>query len=236
MNATTLTKWQPYPAYKDSGVEWLGEIPKHWALLPVKAITERKHETNQPDLPLLSVYRDYGVILKDSRDDNYNKPALDLSPYRVVRPTDLVLNKMKTWQGSLAVSTLEGIVSPAYVVCKLSPDVHPRYIHHLLRSEVYIAQYASLSYGIRPAQWEMRYGDFRLVSVLILPLEEQRAIANFLDRKTAEIDVLIAKKERLIELLQEKRTALISHAVTKGIDSTVKMKDSGVGWLGVIQR
>jgi len=71
---------------------------------------------------------------------------------------------------------------------------------------------------------------------LILPLEEQRAIANFLDRKTAEIDVLIAKKERLIELLQEKRTALISHAVTKGIDSTVKMKDSGVGWLGVIQR
>ncbi len=102
-----------YPEYKDSGVEWLGEIPANWKVMSLRAFTKIKNERNQPELPLLSVYRDYGVILRDSRDDNYNPQGSNPSSYKVVQPGDLVLNKMKTWQGSLGVSQHEGIVSPA---------------------------------------------------------------------------------------------------------------------------
>ena len=199
---------------KESGVEWLGEIPSHWDLLPIKAFTRRKRAKNRPDLQLLSVYRDFGVIPKDSRDDNHNRASLDLSAYQVVDVGDLAINKMKTWQGSLAVSRFHGIVSPAYIICELYGNVHPRFVHHLLRSSKYITQYASRSYGVRPAQWDMRYHDFREIVALIPPLHEQRAIASYLDRETARIDALINKNDELIALLREKRSALISAAVT----------------------
>ena len=219
---------------KDSDVDWLGEIPAHWDLLPIKAFTKRKRVKNRSDLQLLSVYRDYGVIPKDSRDDNYNRASLDLSAYQVVDIDDLAINKMKTWQGSLAVSQFCGIVSPAYIICELYGNVHPRFIHHLLRSSKYIAQFASRSYGVRPAQWDMRYDDFKEIVALIPPLHEQRAIASYLDRETARIDRLINKTEVLNALLSEKRVALISQAVTKGLDAGAEMKESGVEWLGEI--
>ena len=90
---------KPYPEYKDSGLRWLGKTPAHWAPLPLRALTEPKNERERADLPLLSVYREYGVIKRDSRDDNYNPEGEDLSTYKAVAPGDLVLNKMKTWQG-----------------------------------------------------------------------------------------------------------------------------------------
>lgn len=219
---------------KDSGVKWLGEIPAHWDVLPIKAFTRRKRVKNHPELQLLSVYRDYGVIPKDSRDDNYNRASADLSSYQVVEIGDLAINKMKSWQGSLGVSQFHGIVSPAYIVCELNGNVYPRFIHHLLRSSSYIAQYACRSYGIRPAQWDMRYVDFREILALIPPLDEQRAIAAYLDRETNRIDALIAKTLELNALLSEKLIALISNSVTKGLDPAVPLRGSGVKWLGDI--
>ena len=106
-----------YHTYRDSGIAWLGDIPAHWSRLTIRAITRDVREHNRPDLPLLSVYRDYGVIRKDSRDDNHNRAGDDLANYKVVQPGRLVLNKMKTWQGSLGVSEYQGIVSPAYITC-----------------------------------------------------------------------------------------------------------------------
>ncbi len=97
----------------------------------MRALFARRDATNRPDLPMLSVYRDYGVVLRAGRDDNYNKPGEDLTAYRVVRRGDLVLNKMKTWQGSLGVSEFDGIVSPAYFVARPLTDDHPAFIHHL---------------------------------------------------------------------------------------------------------
>jgi type I restriction enzyme S subunit len=207
-------------------------VPSQWHITPLKVFLRVRSERQRPDLPLLSVYRDHGVVPFGSVEGNFNKPSLDLDGYRVVRVGDLVLNKMKTWQGSLAVSGLEGLVSPAYIVCRVGETWHGRFLHYLLRSHPYIAEYAALSYGVRPAQWDMRFEDFRLISALEPPLEQQRSIADFLDRETEKIDALVAKKEHLIELLQEKRTALISHVVTKGLDPDVTMKDSGAGWLG----
>jgi type I restriction enzyme S subunit len=226
-----------YESYKDSGVEWLGEIPSHWNTLPLRAFTELKSEKNHPELQILSVYRDYGVIQKDSRDDNHNATSLDTHTYKVVNEGDLVVNKMKAWQGSMGVSDYKGLVSPAYITCRIKKDkILPKYLHYLLRSKPYIGVYSSISYGVRIGQWDMHYEDFKKISIPQPHEDEMRKIVNFLDQKTAEIDAAIAKKEQLIALLQEQKAILINQAVTKGLNPNAPMKDSGVEWLGEIPK
>ena len=230
-----MKMYKRYNSYQDSVVAWLGEIPSHWDESTINALTRVVSRKNRPNEPLLSVYRDYGVILKSSRDDNYNRPGQDLSAYKYVKPTNLVLNKMKTWQGSLGVSEFHGIVSPAYITCELDiSNIFPKYLHYLLRCHNYIHEYNRLSYGVRTNQWDMRYDDFKKIPVFLPSNQEQHAIANFLDYKTAEIDRFIANKEKLIALLNEQRAAIINHVVIKGLNPNVQMKPSGVEWLGEI--
>ncbi len=230
--------YKAYGEYKDSGVEWLGEIPGNWGYISISRMFTRIKRTGHIERELLSVYRDYGVIPKSSRDDNNNMPSEDLSPYQLVEINDLVMNKMKAWQGSIAISECEGIVSPAYFV--YSPKLIfndlalPKYIHYLLRNSIYITQYLSRSKGIRVNQWDLDPDEFKSIDVLLPTKEEQFQIAAFLDHETAKIDTLIDKQQQLIELLIEKRQAVISHAVTKGLDPDVSMKDSGVEWLGEV--
>lgn len=231
-------RYQVYPEYKDSGVDWLGEVPGHWETIPVGRLFKRIKRNNHVDKELLSVYRDYGVIPKNSREDNNNKPSEDLTPYQLVKSNDLVMNKMKTWQGSIAMSEYEGIVSPAYFVYQPSSNLfkmaYPKYIHYLLRNPMYIAQYMRRSKGIRVHQWDLDPNEFQRIELLIPGKEEQSKIFQFLDYETAQIDTLIEKQQQLIKLLKEKRQAVISHAVTKGLNPDVPMKDSGVEWLGDI--
>ena len=133
---------------KDSGIEWIGEIPEGWEVSQLKYATRWKSEKGCPDAPVLSLYRDFGVVPKDSRDDNHNVTSLDTSNYKVVDIGDLVINKMKAWQGSMAVSDYRGIVSPAYHVCSITSNkVNKRYLHHLLRNPAYLPEYARLSTG-----------------------------------------------------------------------------------------
>ncbi len=226
---------QVYESYKPSEAAWLGNIPSHWEVQPLRAVTSLKSDKDRPDLPVLSVYREYGVILKDSRDDNHNATSLDTSTYKVVKPGDLVVNKMKAWQGSMGVSAHDGIVSPAYITCTTKADrVRPAYLHYLLRSSPLIGVYNSLSYGVRVGQWDMHYEDFKQIPIPLPPKDEQDRIVGFLDQITAEIDAAIAKKERLIELLAEQRGILVSNAVTRGLSTSVAMRESGVAWLGSI--
>jgi len=227
-------EYKPYPKYRKSGVYWLEEIPELWDIKPIWLLFIRKSDKGHGDLQLLSVYRDYGVIPTDSRDDNFNKPSLDLSSYLRVTPTDLVTNKMKTWQGSIAVSEYEGIVSPAYYTCRAVHREHHKYIHYLLRCGKYVSIYMSLSKGIRVNQWDLEYQSFRNVPVLLPSFNEQQAIAEFLDKETARIAELIGNKQKLIDLLREQRTALITRTVTKGLNPAAPMRDSGIEWLGEI--
>lgn len=233
-----MSRYKEYPEYKDSGVEWLNDIPLHWKTIPVGRLFRRIKRTGHIDKELLSVYRDYGVIPKSSRDDNNNKPSEDLTPYQLVKINDLVMNKMKAWQGSIAISEYEGIVSPAYFVYKplsrLFDLAQTKYIHYLLRNPIYIAQYLRRSKGIRVSQWDLDPDEFQRVELLLPEKDEQTQIANFLDYETAKIDKLIEKQQKLIELLKEKRQAVISHAVTKGLNPDAPMRDSGVEWLGEI--
>jgi type I restriction enzyme, S subunit len=228
-------KYKRYPSYKDSGVEWLGEIPTTWNLKPFWSLYRRQKRTGYPSETLLSVYRDFGVVRKSSRDDNNNnKASEDLSGYQIVYPSDVAMNKMKAWQGSLGVSKYQGIVSPAYFVFESLHNHYDAYLHHLMRSPRYIAGYLRMSKGIRVNQWDLDPQYHSRMQITLPSYDEQKSIATYLDKATTKIDTLIEKQTKLIELLKEKRQAVISSAVTRGLDASVPMKDSGVEWLGEI--
>lgn len=224
--------------YKDSGTDWLGKIPVTWSISKISELFIQKKERSTDGEELLSVYRDHGVIPKSSRDDNHNKESEDLSNYTLIKPNDLVINKMKAWQGSVAISHYRGIVSPAYFTYGITragkEKLYLPYLHHLLRSRKYIETYRRISKGVRPAQWDLDPYQFKILPVLVPPFETQKRIADFLDQKTLAIDDLILKKEKMIELLKEKRAAIITRAVTKGLDTNTKLKPSGVEWVGNI--
>ncbi|GAA2870666.1 hypothetical protein GCM10010517_30930 [Streptosporangium fragile] len=176
-----------------------------------------REEVNRPDLPVLSVYRDHGVVPKDSRSDNFNKTPIDVSRYQVVKAGDLVVNKMKAWQGSIAVSRYSGIVSPDYLVCSVSSDIHGPYLHYLLRSKPLVAEYGKRSKGIRPAQWRLYWEDLADIGVGLPSLEEQRRIASFLDGSVALIDGLISARSSQRDGVEERFFVEISEMLTPGI-------------------
>jgi type I restriction-modification system specificity subunit len=218
---------------KDSGIEWIGEIPEGWEVSQLKYATRWKSEKGCPDAPVLSLYRDFGVVPKDSRDDNHNVTSLDTSNYKVVDIGDLVINKMKAWQGSMAVSDYRGIVSPAYHVCSITSNkVNKRYLHHLLRNPAYLPEYARLSTGMRIGQWDLGFDDFKNIPFLIPPLDEQAKIADYLDNGCASLDAMLSKTRSSIEEYKKLKQAVITQAVTKGVRSEREMKDSGVAWIG----
>ena len=220
---------------KDSGIEWIGEIPEGWEVSQLKYATRWKSEKGCPDAPVLSLYRDFGVVPKDSRDDNHNVTSLDTSNYKVVDIGDLVINKMKAWQGSMAVSDYRGIVSPAYHVCSITSNkVNKRYLHHLLRNPAYLPEYARLSTGMRIGQWDLGFDDFKNIPFLIPPLDEQAKIADYLDNGCASLDAMLSKTRSSIEEYKKLKQAVITQTVTKGVRGEREMKDSGVEWIGEI--
>mgnify|MGYP004586255931 CR=1 FL=1 len=220
---------------KDSGIAWIGAIPNHWKVSKIKQIVCWKSVKGQPDLPVLSLYRDYGVVPKDSRDDNHNVTSLDTSGYKVVEHGDLVINKMKAWQGSLAVSEYNGIVSPAYHICKItSENICKKYLHYLLRDASYLPEYMRLSTGLRVGQWDLSFDDFKNIPFLVPPLAEQERIAAFLDAECAEIDAVLEKTRASIEEYKKLKQAVITQAITKGVRGDRPMKSSGIEWIGDI--
>ena len=202
-------EFKPYPKYGDSGVDWLGPIPQEWTLRRISSAFRQTKRTGHPTEELLSVYRDHGVVPKDSRDDNFNKASEDLSTYQLVEVGDLVLNKMKTWQGSIAISQHRGIVSPAYFVAVPTAGLHSRFTHHLLRTPLYISQYQRASKGIRSNQWDLPYDSFKELPVMVPPDREATAIAAFLDAEAAKIDQAIKELEESVELANEEVTAMV---------------------------
>lgn len=217
---------------KSSGIAWIGTIPKCWETDKLKYHLRRNEPRNPGDVVVLSLYRELGVIPKDSRDDNHNVTSEDTSKYKYVRPGDFVINKMKAWQGSVAVSEYEGIVSPAYFVYEFTDDaIFKRYFHYLLRS-CYKDEFMRLSGGIRVGQWDLPADALENTPILIPPMDEQRRIADFLDAKCAEIDALTADIQTQIDTLEQYKRSVITETVTKGLNPDAEMKDSGIEWVG----
>lgn len=226
-----ISDLKPYPAYKDSGVEWLGEVPVGWELRRLGSITTPVSRRGRTDLPLLSVLREKGVILREEGDANHNVIPEDLTNYKVVNPGDLVINKMKAWQGSLGVAATRGIVSPAYFVFRLHELGRP-YAHILLRSKPYVGAFAAASSGIRVDQWDLSIVGMKAIPVLVPTDVEQSAIVRFLDYADLRIQRFMATKEQLINLLEEEKRAIIHSVVTRGLNSGAPLGSSGLDWLG----
>lgn len=190
------------------------KIESKWNSVPFWSLYTRTKAVGFPDEELLSVYRNYGVIRKADRDDNWNRPGEDMSQYQIVRPGDLVLNKMKTWQGALGVSPHRGIVSPAYFVYSSRSENDGRFLHYALRSKAYVDYYAAISKGVRPNQWDLQPELLDQMRVhLPADVAHQRRIADYLDRETAEIDTMVDRLDRLHGLLLERKTHEIETSI-----------------------
>lgn len=223
-------------AYVSTASKWLPEPPLHWKIKPFRHCFRPSDERNgsTPIGEMLSVSGYRGVVVKDYEFEEQKRTAEELETYRVVRPGQLAVNTMWLNYTGLGVSEHLGYVSPAYRSYWIKPGLHGRFVHHLLRSSVYVAGYTSLLQGIRPNSLQVPTDAFHSIPILIPPLEEQQIIAAYLDRETGRIDALVERLERLIALLTEKRQAVISHAVTKGLNPDAPMKDSGIDWLGEV--
>ncbi|EKM97538.1 restriction modification system DNA specificity domain-containing protein [Stutzerimonas degradans] len=226
-----------YPDYKHSGIELLPEYPSHWALKRFKNVFEERAErSSDGSEELLSVSAYFGVKPRSETLDegDHLSRAESLEGYKVCRAGDLVINIMLAWNRGLGFSWQHGIVSPAYSVFHVTDGSYPKFLDYLVRSDEYIRYFKTHSAGIMDSRLRLYPESFGRLFSAIPSACEQTQIARFLDHETARIDALIEEQQRLIELLKEKRQAVISHAVTKGLDPTAPMKDSGVEWLGEV--
>lgn len=205
----------PNAPVKDSEAGWMPFVPKHWKVEKFKYHLRLRGVRNQIDKQVLSLYRELGIVPKNSRDDNHNVTSEDVSDYRYVRVGDFVVNKMKAWQGSVAVSDYEGIVSPAYYVYEFVDDeIDKKYFHYLIRNKSYTTEFRRLSGGIREGQWDLPAESLQNTLILLPPLDEQKAIADYLDHKCAEIEQLIANKKTQLDTLDDYKKSLIYEYVT----------------------
>jgi len=232
----SASKWKPYQEYEQARFDWLGKIPSHWKTGPLKMTLRLSTEKNgtTPVGEMLSVSGFRGIETKIYDHEDQKRTDQDLEDYRVVRKGQLVVNTMWLNHSGLGVSDLEGHVSPAYRSYNVDGQYHGKFLHHLVRSSTYVGHYCSLLYGIRPNSYQVKNHDWDRVELLIPPIREQQEIAKILDTFTKKIDAQIHGLEKQSALLEEKRSTLIMQAVTKGLESNVEMKDSGINWIGKI--
>jgi type I restriction enzyme S subunit len=231
-----MTTLRPYPAYRDTGVEWLGHVPEHWETYRSKHVfrtVDVRSETGSEQL--LSVSESVGVTPRNSQTTTMFM-AESYVGHKLCWPGDLVINSLWAWKKGLGVSEYHGIVSSAYGVYRLGHReiADPSYIHRALRSVLYDRELRIRSKGVWTSRLQLTDEAFLDMSLLLPPLPEQRAIADFLDAMDARITRFIAARKKMIRLLEEKKQAVINQAVTRGLDPDAPMKESGVDWLGDI--
>lgn len=217
--------------------DWISKVPSDWVLLPVRAVLKERNEKNSKlELDnILSVMKGIGVIRYEDKGNVGNKSSDRPEAYKIVRANDIVLNSMNLSIGSLGIAREDGVTSSVYIIYKAKDGVSdPDFYHYLFKTIPFQRHLASFGRGIMQLREAVKEIDIRNQAVIVPPLKTQKKIADFLNEKTKIIDELIAKKERLIRLLKEKRAALITRVTTKGLDSQAKLKPSGVEWLGDI--
>ena len=201
--------------WKDSGISWIGKIPENWEKLPFCALFEQKSQCGYCDEELLSVYLDKGVIrFSDGGEKRANATSEDLSKYQLVDVGDFVLNNQQAWRGSVGVSFFRGIVSPAYVILKMSEKLDRNFANYLLRDRSMVAMYCVCSKGVGSIQRNLVWNKLKRMPVFIPPLSEQKEIVAYIEKKVSSIDSQIASIENQIANLNEYKQSLISDVVT----------------------
>ncbi len=224
-----------YEKYKDSGIEWIGEIPENWEISRVKNAFIRKKEKAKQENPTILSLTSKGIVVRDITF-NEGQIAESYFNYNPVEIGDLLLNPMDLVTNAFSsVANDSGVISPAYFNLKNKKEINSKYFDYYFKLQYWNKSFFAHGKGV---SWEHRWTlnqDTLMNFIIPVPSEpEQTAIANYLDKKTVKIDELIVKKQKLIELLKEDRTAIINQAITKGINPDVKLKPSGIDWLGDI--
>lgn len=204
---------------KYSGVKWLGDIPAYWTTIKLRQLLSSVSEKNHPELPLLSVVREQGVIVRDvdDKEANHNYIPDDLSGYKMVKKSQFVMNKMKAWQGSYGISDYTGIVSPAYFIFDVAFD-NLEYFHYAIRSKVYVNFFAQASDGIRVGQWDLQMDKMKEIPFIVPPADEQIAIVEHIKKTLPKYDEAIKKIKAEVAVLEEYKAKLIADIVTGKID------------------
>jgi len=234
-----MTNVKPYPAYKDSGVEWLGQVPAHWEVRRIKTLFRETDERNGDGRrPLLSLTRARGIV-PQAEASNRVASVEDLSNYKVCKSGDLIMNRMQAWSGMFAVSSTDGVISPDYSVFQPKTAIDVNYFEALFKTPVLVGEFAKRSKGIGSGFNRLYTPDFGAVAIVSPPLPEQTAIVRFLDYMDRRMRRYIRTKQKLIKLLEEYKQALIHQAVTGKIDVRTGQpypayKPSGVEWLGEV--
>ncbi|EKJ2894463.1 restriction endonuclease subunit S [Escherichia coli] len=233
-----LNKYHAYPEYRDSGMEWLGEIPRTWQAYTGKRLFSSVRTPALSNDEQLAASQKYGVIpqtlMMQLNDSKVMLALKGTDSFRHVEKNNFVIS-LRSFEGGIEHSNYQGCVSPAYTVLKSVNDISFSFYRYLLKSEPYISALQVSTDSLRDGK-SINYEQFGAITLPSPSLPEQSIIAHFLDHETAKIDNLIEKQQQLIELLKEKRQAVISHAVTKGLNPDVPMKDSGVEWLGEVPK
>lgn len=232
----SLALMPKYEAYKDSQVQWIGDIPANWHLEKAKWLFYKADRKPLVDDDIVTCFRDGQVTLRKNRRTEGFTNALKEHGYQRICKGDLVIHAMDAFAGAIGVSDSDGKSTPVYAACvpRKIGKVNSYYYAYYMRDLALSGFIVSLAKGIRERSTDFRFNDF---AELLLPFpdyEEQTLIANFLDKKTALIDEAISIKEQQISLLKERKQIIIQQAVTQGLDPNVPMKDSGVDWIGKI--
>lgn len=224
-----------YSEYKESTYPWIGTIPCHWDVKPIRSFLSEVKEYNTDDNAILLTLSQYkGVNIRKGAEDSAISASESLLGYNVVHTGQFVMNIMLAWNGSYGVSDYDGVISPAYSVFNFTKDVCKRYFHYLWRTKAYQDAFKTRSKGIVDSRLRLYPQYFLPFYTSIPPKEEQKAIVSYLDKVTDDIDKAIEAKERIIAALEERRKIIISQAVTRGINHDVPLRDSGIDWLGKI--
>lgn len=224
-------------AMKDSGVEWIGEIPAEWEIGRVKNIFIRKNEKAMLENPVVLSLARAGVHIRDI-SNNEGQIALSYYNYNPVDVGDLLLNPMDLYSGAnCSISRVKGVISPAYVNLKGKNNVDARYYDYYFKVQYWQMVFFSYGKGVSfENRWTLTNETLMNFKVLMLSYSEQQRIADYLDKKCAEIDEIISKQHSIIEKLKEYKLSLITETVTKGLNADVEMKDSGIEWIGEIPK
>ncbi len=230
-----MSRYKAYPEYRDSGIEWVGNIPNSWKVTPLFSVASAAAEKNDDGAESNVLSLSYGRIIRRDVEDNHGLLPESFNTYQIVDSGDIILRltDLQNDKRSLRVGIAneKGIITSAYLKLAANAKFLDRYLYRLLHSYDTTKVFYGMGGGLRQS---MRFEDMRRLQMLCPSLQEQEQIADFLDHETAKIDALIEKQQRLIELLKEKRQAVISHAVTKGLNPNAPMKDSGIEWLGEV--
>ena len=216
-------------------MEWLGDVPEHWQIVRTKDIFNHRKEEALEDDEIVTAFRDGQVTLRKNRRTDGFTNSIKEHGYQHINNGDLVIHEMDAFAGAIGVSDSSGKSTPVYTVCYAkNENINHHFYSHFFRTMAKTGFINSLAKGIRVRSTEFRWNESRNVYLVEPPKADQEKIVSFLDTETARIDNLISKQEKLIELLEEQRKSIISHAVTKGLNPNAPMKDSGVEWLGEV--